>query len=145
MEYLSYSKKLLLGAAVVWIGASPVLADQAQCLASATNEGSFFSERTYTASDEYPSVTTQDAFKRIYVSVLKDGWRINQSDKDLGIISASQDVAGSNGKQTNLNFIVESLGAHGSKASVTFKIGFGQVAMGDTPKTLCGYLGAAEQ
>ncbi len=116
-------------------------ADDATCLAGAKEDGSFFSGRTYTAEDEFPAVSQSDTFKRLDIFLLKDGWRINQADRDIGTISASQDVAGSNGKQTNLNVIVEPLGANGSKATATFQIGFGQIVVGaNVLKGLCGML-----
>jgi len=105
-----------------WTAAS---ADEATCLAGATDEGSFFSSRTYTAEDEFPDGSPSDTFKRLDIFVLKDGWRINQADREVGTISASQDVAGSNGKQSNLSIIVEPIAPHGSEATATFQIGFG--------------------
>ncbi|MEI9993845.1 MAG: hypothetical protein WDM91_04565 [Rhizomicrobium sp.] len=110
-------------------------------MAGATEKGSFFSSRTYSAEDEFPDTPPLDTFKRLNIYVLKDGWRINQADRELGTISASQDVAGSEGKQTSLNIIVEPLGVHGSKASATFQIGFGQAVIGvDVLKGMCGML-----
>jgi hypothetical protein len=135
--------RILAGASVSFIllFAFSASADEAQCRANATDEGSFFSSRTYTAQDEFPDATPLETFKRLDIFVLRDGWRVNQADKDIGTISASKDVAGSEGKQTNLSIVVESLGAKGSKATVTFQIGFGQVVVGsDVAESLCGML-----
>jgi hypothetical protein len=116
-------------------------ADESSCLAGATTQGSFLSGRTVTARDEYPGVAVLDTFKRLNAFVLKDGWRINFADKELGTISASQDVTGSNGKQLNLNIIIESMGDAGSKATAAVKLGPGQVVVGPTlTKGLCGML-----
>ncbi len=68
------------------------------------------------------------AFKRIYTFIVKDGWKINQADKEMGVISASEDVNMSAGKTAPLNVIVEESGKHGAKVTVTLSTGFGQVA-----------------
>jgi hypothetical protein len=114
---------------------SAVLADSAACGATQSDSGSFFSGRTYNASEDFPNISQDVAFKRIYSFLVKEGWNIGHSDKEMGAISASEGVQAFDAKTVPLNVLVETTPT-GSKVSLIFRIGMGQVAE-DTPGYLC--------
>jgi hypothetical protein len=91
-----------------------------QCERNFSKDGGFFKGTTYKTSAIFKNVKPSTAYKRVYLYTAKDGWTITESDKDLGIISASQDVSFSKGKQVPLNIIIEDNGATGSKVSLTY-------------------------
>lgn len=95
-----------------------------QCETNFTSQGSFFKGKTFKTWAEVEGVSSADAYKKIYQQVAKDGWKISSSDKDLGIISASQDVSYGKGKTAPLNIIVEESGSN-SKVSISYSISGG--------------------
>jgi len=72
-------------------------ADTTACATNFTEKGNFFSGKKFDTWQEFPAVATADAFKRVYAAVLKEGWTIGVADKELGAISASQEVSFSEG------------------------------------------------
>ena len=95
------------------------LADSSQCEGNFTVEDSFFSGKTYKTWADFPNVKPDHAFKAVYIQTVKDGWKISQADKAMGVISASQTVSYGNGKTVPLNIVVEKSGT-GSKVSMTY-------------------------
>lgn len=102
-----------------------VFADAEQCKTNFTKEGSFFSGTTFKTWAEVEGVESAVAFKKVYLQTVKDGWKITSSDKEMGIISAAQDVSYGNGKTAPLNIIVEKSATNGSKISITYSLSGG--------------------
>lgn len=98
----------------------PAVAFGSQCESNFTKEGGFFKGTTYKTWATFDSVKPSVAFKKTYLYTVKDGWKIVSSDKDLGIISAVQDVSYGQGKTVPLNIVVEEYGDKGSKVSITY-------------------------
>ena len=123
MENLLKLQKPLI--ALLATTAISAIADTSQCKDNFTSEGSFFTGTTYKTWAEIGGLTTAEAYKKVYVQTVKDGWKITNSDKDIGIISAAQEVSFGNGKSAPLNIVVER-GAPGStKISITFSLSGG--------------------
>ncbi len=95
-----------------------------------TESGNFFTGKTFTTWQEFPDVSTANAFKRAYSFIAKDGYTIVSSDKDLGVISATQGVISSAAKTVPLNILIEHLGPSGSKVTITFSLTGGLVSSG---------------
>lgn len=109
------AKYLWLGLAMLIPSVS--MAGQA-CRDNYSQEGSFIKGRTFKSWQEYPALPTDKAFKKAYQKVLSDGFKIITADKEMGAISAQQNVTGSD-KTVPLNVLVEEAGK-GSKVSLTF-------------------------
>ena len=93
---------------------------QSECTANFEVSGSFFSGKKFTTNVSYPSLKTDQGFKRANAAVTKEGFQIVLSDKETGTISASQQVSGAQGGKTApLNVLVEEEGS-GSKVTFTF-------------------------
>ena len=119
-------------------------ADEATCIANFKTSGSFFSGKQYQTWLTLGSVTKSDAFTKIYGSLVKDGWKIGQTDKEVGVISASQEVSYGEGKSAPLNILIETEGTQ-TKATATFTTSGGVAAKAaSVQKSLCGYLTSAE-
>lgn len=65
-------------------------ADQTACEASYQSSGTFLSSRNITVSDTFADVSTDQLFRRVDLALVKDGEHINQADREVGVISASQ-------------------------------------------------------
>lgn len=119
------SSALLLGA----LCASGSAWADTQCTDNYTLEGNFFQGRLFQSWGSYSQVPFDEAYRRAYSNVVRQGFRIQQTDKDAGIIAAEQNVTGS-GKVVPLNVIIESEGA-GSRVSVSFTT-TGGLAVGES-------------
>jgi len=102
-----------------------VFSDTEQCKTNFTKEGGFLSGTTFKTWAEVEGVDSTEAFKKIYLQTVKDGWKITSSDKEMGIISAAQDVSYGNGKSAPLNIVVEKLSANDSKIFITYSLSGG--------------------
>jgi hypothetical protein len=72
--------------------------------------GSFASGRTYKTNVLVLGVSKQDAMGRASRKLTQDGWQLVNTDKDAGVLSASQSVSYGNGKTVPLNVIIEEEG-----------------------------------
>lgn len=113
-------KKHLILIAVFGLLHFSSLANSAECDSNFTKSGSFFSGQTYKTWAHFKNVNPSKAFKNAYLYTMKDGWQIVSSDKELGVISAAQDVSFGKGKTVPLNITVEEFGNSGSKVSMTY-------------------------
>jgi hypothetical protein len=106
-------------------------ASEADCKAHTTDSGGFFSGTTWKTWESFPNVSPTEAFRRAYVYVAKQGWKIGQSDKELGLLSASLNdvVQLESAHEQPVNVLVEPEGK-GSKVTVTFSSGSGVVGSG---------------
>lgn len=113
----------------------------ADCADHFTAEGNFLTGKKFTTWADFSTVSKADLYTRIYSNLAKDGWQITSSDKDSGIISASQSVSFGKGSTAPLTVVIETSGT-GSKATATFRIGGGQSTKTETVKQkLCEYFG----
>jgi hypothetical protein len=78
-------------------------------------------------------VKAETAFKRAYASLVKKGYQITHADKDVGMISAAQQVSFSQGGKTApLNILIEAATRAGSKITYSFSTAGGLSASEDT-------------
>jgi hypothetical protein len=114
------------------IAANGVLA--AQCETNFTSTGSFFAGKTMkTFAIVEPDQAT--AFKGVYKALVSSGWTVTQSDKELGVITATETVSYGNGKTVPLNVVVDKADNGGTKVSLTFTMSGGLAASADSIKS----------
>ena len=135
----------MLGLLALAIGGAAGAADAppagADCAGHFTAEGSFFAGKKFSTWADFAAVSKADLYTRVYTNIAKDGWNITSSDKEAGIISASQSVSFGKGTVAPLTIVIETAGT-GSKATATFRVGGGQTTKEDTVKQkLCSYFG----
>lgn len=119
-------------------------ASAADCLAHFTSEGNLFVGKKFSTWVEFPNVAKPDAYSRASLAVSKDGFTIVSSDKEAGILSASQSVSFGKGSTAPLLIVVEPSKATGSKLTATFRTAGGQATKTETVRMkLCEYLVAA--
>jgi hypothetical protein len=108
------------------------------CIKHYAVKGGFFTGKTYSTWQEFPSVSKLIAFKQAYVYVVKDGWKIDQGDKDMGIISPSKSVGS---QSETLNVLIEDL-HQGCKVTLTHMTPGGTSATKNEIQTeFCGLMG----
>ncbi len=99
-----------------------------QCKTNFSSKGSFFKGKKFESWAEFEGISSASAFKKISQQIAKDGWKITNSDKELGIISAGQDVSYGNGKVAPLNVIIEEVtteSGSNTKISINYSISGG--------------------
>lgn len=91
-------------------------ADGLPCEKNFTIKEGFFDKKIYTAWQDHlaRTITPQLVFMRAYAFLMKEGWIINFTDKEAGIISASQQegTLGEGGKVATLNIFTEGSGSY---------------------------------
>lgn len=106
---------------------------QEECAANFSESGSFFAGKQYKTSASLPGVKTEIAFKRAYASIAKSGYQITQADKEVGVISAAQQVSFSQGGKTApLNVLIQPESNTNSKVAFSFSTAGGLKASSDT-------------
>jgi hypothetical protein len=141
---MSKTYQVIALATLATIASIAAHADEATCIANFKTTGSFFSGKQYQTWLTLGNVVKNDAYTKIYGSLVKDGWKIGQTDKEVGVITASQEVSYGEGKNAPLNILIETEGAQ-TKATATFTTSGGVAAKAaNVQKSLCGYLTSAE-
>ena len=115
------------------------------CTANFTADGSFFKGKTFKTHIETTGVSFADAFRRVAQAVAREGWAQVHTDKELGQITATMDVANGKGSVVPLNIIVEDKGNAGVSAEAIMKLQAGKTASDDSARdALCKVLIAAQ-
>ena len=115
------------------------------CLAHYTAEGSFWSGRTFRSYEDFKGVNKNTAFKRIAQHLAASGWKVVNSDKDTGIISASQDVIDGKGQAVPFNVVVQDKTDGTLRVKTSFALTGGlSASKGDIQKEFCGVLEAVK-
>ena len=121
-------KALLIGIFGLSISGS-TLAANTECESNFASSGNFFSGKQYTTSVSSSSISKDDAYTKAYAAVVKGGYQVVSSDKDVGAISAAQSVSYSEGgKSAPLNLLVEAGASGGSKLTLRFSTAGGLAA-----------------
>ena len=112
MSRLKHS--LITGVACLTFASIPATgwAEAVPCEKNFTIKDGYFDKKIYKTWQDIGSLTRQMVFARMYAYLVKDGWVINLTDREAGIISASQaeELSGGAGKAANLNILVENAG-----------------------------------
>lgn len=98
--------------------------DQRPCAQNFTYEGSFLTGQTFKTNGFVSGVSKAKAIEKVAKFTIADGWAITNTDKDLGIISASQTVSFGQGKTAPLNIGVDSVKG-GVNVSMSYSISGG--------------------
>lgn len=104
--------------------ASPAMASAAdQCRAHFTKEGSFFKGATYRTYADFGGLGRDAVFVSAGQSLAGDGWQIVNTNKDMGLISASQQViAPDSSKSVPLNVTVKEAAGGTVRVEMTFAV-----------------------
>ena len=116
-------------------------ASEANCKNNITKKGNFFIGTSFSTWDFIANVPQEIAYTRVYTKLAQEGWKIEQADAKVGIISASTQVSFSEDHSAPLNVIVQPKDG-GSKVTATLTVGGGQMVI-DPSADLCKMIGAA--
>jgi len=105
---------LAIGVACLVFATIPatVRADTVPCEKNFTVKDGLFDKKIYKTWQNLGALTQMMIYRRTYAYLVKDGWVINLTDKENGIISASQaeELSGGAGRAANLNILIENAG-----------------------------------
>ena len=129
-------------------------ADSLPCEKNFTVKDGLFDKKIYKTWEDLLALTPQMIFMRTYALLVKDGWLINFTDKEAGVILASQQEgsAGEGGKVAPLNIFIENAGNYfggirgGFRITMTFAVPSGLHANEDmVRKNFCETLAAIKK
>ena len=124
---MNTSKKLLT-IGIGWLALISISAiswaDNLPCENNFTVKDGFFDRKVYKTWQDFEArtLTTQIVLQRAYVFLVKDGWIINSTDKEAGVISASlqEGTLGEGGRVASLSILTEGSNSYfGGKAGGT--------------------------
>jgi hypothetical protein len=84
----------------------------------------FFAGRTFKTHDFVENISKLTAVEKAAKELAKQGWAVTNTDKDLGIIGASQTVSYGEGKTAPLSVVIDAKNK-GVDISITFSISGG--------------------
>jgi hypothetical protein len=115
-----------------------------QCMTNYQVQGSFVTPRTFRTHGTF-EVDPDTAFQRVYANVMKQGFAIDQVDKDARILVALNEVGGSH-RRVPLNVVVEGNGQGGSEVSIAFTVDAGMAVGKDSMQAgFCEILNAVNR
>jgi hypothetical protein len=82
--------------------------------------------------EDVPALEKNAAFDKLVATIASSGLQVVSSNKDLGIISASQTVSYGEGKTVPLNVVVKDIKPRGVRVEVVFSLSGGLVTSADT-------------
>ena len=87
---MEFAMKTLVLLAGVFAAGTAVAADAPKlgCEANYKQEGGFFAGRRFSTFDVLPGVAKDVAFKRVYAEMMKSGFKVTSSDRELGMLAA---------------------------------------------------------
>jgi hypothetical protein len=118
--------------------------DTRECAKNFTYDGSFFAGRTFKTHQFVAGVSKNNAMARAARFLAVEGYSITSSDKEMGLISASQTVSYGKGKTVPLNVSILPKGK-GVDVSTTFAISGGlTVPVNSVKDTFCEIIAAVQ-
>ena len=141
----------LVAFSVVTLIAMPLTAestsdDPRPCVEHFTEEGGFFKGKTYETWQEHEETPYEDAYRKVAQAVVKDGWSRVETDKDLGIITGSQEVTMGEGAVAPLNVVIEEKGEGKIRVEAKFSTaGMQKAKKKDVRKALCKIVEAVSE
>ena len=101
-------------------GGSKVVTDSRPCTANFSIEGSFWTGRTVKSFQNFPKSSKKPVFAYLVTKLASIGYKIDSSDKDIGLISASFGVGFGEGATTNTNAMVTRHKPTGVRVDLTY-------------------------
>ena len=98
--------------------------DLRSCAQNFTHEGSLMTGKLFKTNDTIQGISKNAAFAKISKYIAMDGWHITNSDKELGMINASQTVSFGKGKTAPLNVSIDEV-EKDVKVSISFSTSMG--------------------
>ena len=116
--------------------------DNRECAQNFTFDGSFWAGRTFKSHATAQGVSQATGMQRAARYLTSNGWSITNTDKDLGIISASQTVSYGQGKTVPFNVVMEAQG-NALRVSTTYVLSGGVTSPAEAVRDeFCNVIGA---
>jgi hypothetical protein len=95
------------------------------CATNFVSEGSFFAGTRFGTFAEFPNKSVPGAFDAVLQAVASSGYQIVSSNKEVGLISASQSVSYGHGKTAPMNFVIKKTMTPGVRVEISFSMSGG--------------------
>jgi hypothetical protein len=101
------------------------------CVANYSTEGGFWRGKQFKTYEEFPAVEKTAAFDKLVAAIASSGLQVVNSNRDLGIISASSTVSYGQGKTVPLNVVVKDIKPRGVRVDLVFTLSGGLLTSAD--------------
>jgi hypothetical protein len=121
---------------------APAPAVQA-CAANFTATGNLFAGQTVKSFQEFPNASKNPTFTYLVTKISSLGYKVNASDRESGLISASKAVAAikATGGTNDLNAVLTPLDPTGIRVELTYHAGvYGDISPAAARKEFCSIL-----
>lgn len=115
--------------------------DNRPCVTNYSTEGGFWTGKQFKTYEDFPTLEKDAAFDKLVASIASSGWQVENSNKDLSIISASNTVSYGQGKTVPLNAVITNLKPRGIRVALVFTLSGGLATSADSvQEEFCKYL-----
>jgi hypothetical protein len=108
--------------------------DNRPCVANFSTEGGFWTGKQFKTYEDFPTVDKDTAFDKLAARIASRGLQVINSDKELGILSASTPVTAythSTTKTVPLNVVVQNINPRGIRVEVVYTLSAGLATSAD--------------
>ena len=108
--------------------------DHRTCAKNFSVSGSFLSGRKYRSYQDFTGISESKAFTKVAQHIATNGWNIINTDKSLGMITATQGVVGGPGKTVPLNVVVKKTDSSNVRVECVYSLSPGLMTSADGVK-----------
>lgn len=120
--------------------------DGRPCVSNYSIAGGFWTGKQFKTFEDFPTVTKATAIDKLVASIASSGYQITNSNKELGIISASQTVSYGEGKTVPLNAVVSSNTSGDIRVEIVLSLSGGLATSADSvQEKFCKILASASR
>ncbi|MCI0560957.1 MAG: hypothetical protein MN733_20925 [Nitrososphaera sp.] len=108
--------------------------DNRPCVANYSTEGGFWMGKQFKTYEDFPTIDKNTAFDKLAARIASSGLQIINSNKELGILSASTPVTAfthSTAKTVPLNVVVQNINPRGIRVEVVYTLSAGLATSAD--------------
>lgn len=135
----------ITGCSSLWtVGQTPVAANpDRSCVKNFTTAGTFLTGQTFSSFEEHEGKKTTVVYGQVIRSLTSRGYQITNSDKNMGLVSATNPVIFGEGTTATMNVMVTNVNNR-VRVETTFSIpGFTTTSTSEVRDEFCTILGQA--
>ena len=121
-------------------------ADSRACVVNYSTEGDFWTGKQFKTYEDFPKASKASAIDGLVATIASSGYQITSSNKELGIISANQNVSYGQGKTVPLNAVVKENPSGGVRIDLVLSLSGGLTTSADSVQSeFCKFLASVNQ
>ena len=120
--------------------------DNRPCVANYSTEGNVLTGKQFKTYEDFPTLEKNASFDKLVASIAIAGWQVTNTNKDLGIISASNAVSYGKGRTVPFNAVITNLKPRGIRVNLVFTLSGGMLISADAiQEDFCKHLASVSK